>query len=100
MNGRKVAYGLVAALVVWKVVLPVISFGFGLLGSGLYATTTAAGFTNPESESLRAAIRNVTTDYDQVRVPSRDQVCLASICTVGQSSWTYTVLLTGSAACS
>ena len=66
MNGRKVAYGLVAALMVWKVVLPVIYFGFGLLGSGLYATSTAAGFTNPENESLRAAIRNVTTDYDQV----------------------------------
>ena len=64
--GRNIAIGLVAALAVWKVVLPLLSFGLGVLGSGLHATTTAAGFTIADSTSIRSSIRNVTTDYDQV----------------------------------
>ena len=79
----KAGYILAALLTVWYVVLPLLNFGLSIVGSGLYATTTAAGFTNPDQTSLRSAIRNVTTDYDQVGLILLLRYSLTSDCLTG-----------------
>ena len=66
MRPRKLLYILVIALVAWKLGTPILRLLFGILSSGLAAIFGSSGALIADPSSLKAAIRNVTTDYDQV----------------------------------
>lgn len=67
MGLKRTLIYLVIALVVWRAGSPVLRYVFGLLSSGLGALFGSSGSATADPTSLRAAIRNVTTDYDQVK---------------------------------
>lgn len=66
MGLKRTLIYLVIALVVWRAGSPVLRYVFGLLSSGLGALFGSSGSATADPTSLRAAIRNVTTDYDQL----------------------------------
>lgn len=66
MNSRKVVLSIVIALVVWKAGGPVVRAVLGILASTFGAVFGSSGAVTSDPSSLRAAFRNVTTDYDQV----------------------------------
>ena len=56
----------VLALVAWKAGGPVARTLLGILSSAFATVFGSSGAMTADPSSLRAAIRNVTTDYDQV----------------------------------
>ena len=70
MNGRRILLFVVIAIVAWKAGGPLVRAVLGLLSSTFGAVFGSSGAATSDPSSLRAAIRNVTTDYDQVRTGS------------------------------
>ena len=78
MNTKKLLTYAVIAILAWKAGLPLLRFLFGLLTAGLAAVFGSSGGVVTDPSSLRAAIRNVTTDYDQVTRCSEQAVSFNS----------------------
>ena len=66
MNSRRLLLYFVLALAAWKLGFPLARLVFGVFTSTLAAIFGSSGAIAADPSSLRAAIRNVTTDYDQV----------------------------------
>ena len=69
MKARQVVIAVVAVVLTWKLGWPMTRLLWSLIASGFGALFGTSAGAVGDPGSLRAAIRNVTTDYDQASPP-------------------------------